>query len=122
MFQQLLGELKGRPVLVNIWASWCAPCIQEAPALTRLQDEYSGRVQFIGVDILDQLSLARAFIAKYGWTYPSVFDPRGAIRDGLLYVGQPITIVYDRSGAKSFELSGPIDEATLARELRKVAG
>lgn len=121
-FQRLLDQLHGKPVLVNIWASWCGPCIAEAPALTRLERAFGGKVQFVGVDILDAAGPARAFIEKYHWRYPSIADPTGAIRNGLGYVGQPVTIVYDSNGTKVFELSGPITEATLRRELSKVAG
>jgi thiol-disulfide isomerase/thioredoxin len=115
-FRVLLGQLRGKPVVVNIWASWCGPCTAEAPGLARQARRFKGRVQFVGVDIVDHLLPARAFIRKYGWPYPSVFDPTGAIRDDLGFVGQPITIVYDASGG-STTFSGPIPEEVLRANL-----
>jgi cytochrome c biogenesis protein CcmG, thiol:disulfide interchange protein DsbE len=116
-FRQLLAELKGTPVVVNIWASWCGPCISEAPHLASLARETKGKVQFLGVDIIDKRPAARAFIHRYGWIYPSLFDPNGSIRDGLGYLGQPHTLVFDRSGQQVFVYSGPVTDDILRAEL-----
>jgi cytochrome c biogenesis protein CcmG/thiol:disulfide interchange protein DsbE len=107
-FQKLLTQLHGKPVLVNVWASWCGPCTKEAPELAGLARDYRGRVQFVGVDIQDQSSSARAFVQKYGWTYPSVADPTGAVRDGLGFIGQPVTVIYDRTGTQVFLQAGAL--------------
>jgi cytochrome c biogenesis protein CcmG/thiol:disulfide interchange protein DsbE len=119
-FKQLLTTLHGTPVVVNVWASWCGPCIVEAPRLARLGREFQGKVQFVGVDIEDQVAPARAFIRKYGWTYPSVFDPTGGIRNGLGYIGQPVTILYDRAGKRVFVNSGAVSEADLRAHITQV--
>ena len=119
-FRELLATLKGKPVVLNVWASWCGPCTREAPSLAQVSAQYAGRVQFIGVDIEDQLTPARAFIAKYGWSYPSVFDPTGSIRDDLGLLGQPVTILYDASGAKVFGWSGATSPGQLAAEIAKI--
>ena len=112
-FRDLLARLKGKPVVVNIWASWCGPCTEDAPGLARQARQYQGRVQFLGVDIIDHVQPARAFIRRYGWPYPSVFDPAGAIRDDLGFIGQPVTLVFDASGTKVHTRSGPIPEDEL---------
>lgn len=119
-YREILRQLRGTPVVVNVWGSWCAPCIEEAPDLAEVAREFEGRVQFLGVDILDAREPARDFIRRFDWPYPSVFDPTGAIRDGLGYVGQPITLVYDRSGELAFEWNGAIDGERLRREIREV--
>jgi cytochrome c biogenesis protein CcmG, thiol:disulfide interchange protein DsbE len=119
-YEALLGELRGTPVVVNFWGSWCGPCIEEAPDLAAVAREYEGRVQFLGVDILDAREPARDFIRRFDWPYPSVFDPTGAVRDALGYVGQPITLVYDSRGELSFERTGAIDAEDLRREIREV--
>lgn len=116
-FEELLAQLRGVPVVVNVWASWCGPCIEEAPHLGRLARATAGRVQFLGVDILDQLAPARAFVLRFGWPYPSVFDPPGAIRDSLGLLGQPHTLVFDRQGRRVFTWSGPVTEDVLRRAL-----
>lgn len=119
-FQSLLGQLRGTPVVVNIWAAWCPPCRVEAPGLTEIAREFEGKVQFLGVDILDTREDAREFILEFDWPYPHVFDPDGEIRDGLGYFGQPVTIVYDRTGKLTFDWEGAITEDLLRREIRKV--
>lgn len=119
-FQALLAELRGTPVVVNIWAAWCPPCRSEAPGLAKVAREFQGEVQFLGVDILDVREDAREFIREFDWPYPHVFDPDGEIRDGLGYIGQPVTIIYDRQGDKVFERDGEISEQELRQEVRKV--
>lgn len=120
-YDQLLAELEGTPVLVNIWASWCAPCRDEAPHLAAAHAEFGDRVQFLGLDILDERGSARAFMREYGWTYPSVFDGPGAIRDGLGILGQPATLFYDASGVLVRTWSGPITEEVLNETLASIA-
>jgi thiol-disulfide isomerase/thioredoxin len=119
-YETLLAELEGTPVVVNFWGSWCPPCTAEAPDLAEVSSEYEGRVQFVGVDILDAREPARDFILRYDWQYPSVFDPTGAIRDGLGYIGQPLTLVYDRHGELAFEWNGVITADLLRTEIDKV--
>jgi thiol-disulfide isomerase/thioredoxin len=119
-FRALIEELRGTPVVVNFWGSWCPPCRVEAPELAEASKEYEDRVQFLGVDILDNRQTARDFILAADWQYPSVFDPEGEIRDGLGYVGQPITLIYDRDGTLAFEWNGVITLDLLNRELRQI--
>ena len=119
-FHRLLDQLKGEPVVVNVWASWCGPCTREAPGLAQVSNEYAGKVQFIGVDIQDQLAPARAFIGRYGWKYPSVSDPNEAIRDDLGLLGQPVTVLFDASGTRVFTWSGATSAAQLRAEIAKV--
>ena len=116
-YRALLTELKGTPVVVNVWASWCGPCREEAPLLASAHRRLGDRVQFLGVDILDEREAARAFMQEYGWTYPSVFDLPGAIRDGLGLLGQPVTLFYDASGALTDTWIGPLTQDELARRL-----
>ena len=118
-FQALLIELRGKPVVVNIWASWCGPCRQEGPELAAVSNAHQGQVQFVGVDIEDQVGQARTFIEQYGWTYPSVFDSTGAIRDSLGLIGQPDTLVFDAAGRRSFVSSGPITRQVLEAAISK---
>jgi thiol-disulfide isomerase/thioredoxin len=119
-FQELLGQLKGTPVVVNIWASWCGPCREEAPDLASASRTYGSRVQFLGVDILDSRSSARFFMAEFGWTYPSVFDPSAAVRNGLGFVGQPDTVFYDAEGGIAMTWQGPLTPDALQKGLRRI--
>jgi len=119
-FEQLLTELRGTPVVVNVWGSLCEACTYEAPQLARLARVYEGRVQFIGVDTKDLRPLARGFIVKHGYPYPSVFDPDGSVLNGLKLRGPPDTMIFDASGRRVFLQPGPITENALLRELAKI--
>ena len=121
-YERMLARLHGTPVLVNIWASWCGPCRQEAPFLAAASRTYGDRVQFVGVDILDARDSARAFMRASGWAYPSVFDPSAAIRNGLGVLGQPATLFYDADGALVKRWLGPLTEQALTSNLERIAG
>ncbi|MEX2276041.1 MAG: TlpA disulfide reductase family protein [Actinomycetota bacterium] len=118
-YVELLAQLKGTPVVVNLWGSWCAPCRQEAPDLKAAAERYGDRVQFIGVDMLDERTSAASFIREAGWSYPSVFDPDGAIRDSLGFLGQPVTIFYDADGQRVDDWQGPIPPEQLRAGIEK---
>jgi thiol-disulfide isomerase/thioredoxin len=107
-FEALMGQLEGTPVLVNVWGSWCAPCREEAPDLAAAHAEYGDRVQFLGLDVLDARESARRFMREFGWTYPSLFDPPGVVRDGLGVLGQPVTLFYGADGELVDRWVGPI--------------
>lgn len=119
-YDRMLARQRGTPVLVNIWASWCGPCRQEAPFLEAASEAYGDRVQFVGVDILDARDSARAFMHESGWTYPSVFDPNGAIRDALGILGQPATLFYDADGTLVKSWLGPLTREALAHNLEAI--
>jgi thiol-disulfide isomerase/thioredoxin len=116
-FERLLGELRGTPVLVNVWGSWCQPCREEAGHLAAAHREFGDRVQFLGIDILDARESARAFMEEFDWTYPSVYDPPGAIRDSLGLLGQPVTLFYAANGELAGRWVGPIPPDELRRRL-----
>ena len=119
-YGKMLARQRGTPVLVNIWASWCGPCRKEAPFLAAADKTYGDRVQFVGVDILDARDSARAFMQQAGWTYPSVFDPNGSIRDGLGVLGQPATLFYAADGTLTKTWLGPLTEDALTRNLDSI--
>jgi cytochrome c biogenesis protein CcmG, thiol:disulfide interchange protein DsbE len=119
-FNALLADLRGTPVVVNFWGSWCGPCRSEAPHLAAVSREFEGRVQFLGVDISDNLPSAREFIRQYGWEYPSIFDPDEEIHDGLGYYGQPNTLVYSPQGNMEWDHTGPVDGDVLRDQIRAV--
>jgi thiol-disulfide isomerase/thioredoxin len=121
-FKTMLADLKGKVVVVNIWASWCGPCIEEAPGLAQLSKRYASDVQFVGVDIADQPAPAAAFIRKFGWTYPSVADPDEEIKRGYGFLGQPDTLVYAKDGSIAWQGSGAVSKEDLQAQIEKALG
>jgi cytochrome c biogenesis protein CcmG/thiol:disulfide interchange protein DsbE len=119
-FQTLLGELRGTPVVVNIWASWCGPCRREAPHLAAAARRFGTRVQFLGIDIQDQRPPAQQFIRDSGWPYPSLFDPTSDIQHGLGLVGQPVTLFFDRQGNRIRTYSGAVPADVLDRVIAQL--
>ena len=118
-FRELLVQLHGTPVVVNVWASWCIPCIDEAPLLRQAALDHLS-VQFLGVDVQDSKDGAIGFIHAHGIPYPSVFDPAGAIRNSLSLQGQPDTLFYDANGVLQATSIGQISQATLDQNLAKI--
>ncbi len=109
----LVGQL-GRPVVVNIWASWCAPCRTEMPLLQNAADAYEGRAVVLGVASNDDPNAARQFLDDMGLTYPNVFDTSGDIRVALGLTAYPTTYVFDAEGVLRSRVNGGISEQRLA--------
>jgi cytochrome c biogenesis protein CcmG/thiol:disulfide interchange protein DsbE len=101
-----LAELRGMPVLINVWASWCVPCREEAPELRRFDRQMHGRAQLVGIDFQDARSEAMAFIREFRWRFPNVADPRGRLVGRYGVVGLPTTFVLDRDGRIARALTG----------------
>ncbi len=94
-----LAALRGRPVLVNLWASWCGPCRDEMPVLQAAHDRYGEQVQFVGVDTKDAVGSAAAFLVELGVTYPQIADVDGQLLGHLRVPGLPVTVVLNAEGA-----------------------
>jgi cytochrome c biogenesis protein CcmG, thiol:disulfide interchange protein DsbE len=102
-FKARLAALKGHPVVVNKWASWCGPCRAEFPDFQKASVKYGKRVAFVGVDGNDNHGDATAFLEKYPVPYPSYEDPDGRIAQVLnATVAFPTTVFYDRDGKVSY--------------------
>lgn len=108
----------GKVVVINVWGSWCGPCIEETPDLVQVADELAADgvpVQFIGVNSRDSVQTALAFQRAYEVSYPSLLDDGGRTRSQLggLGVATPSTIVLDTQGRVAARVSGPVDATTL---------
>lgn len=118
-FHQLLDQLVGTPVVVNVWASWCEPCKTETPELVGAAAANPG-VQFVGVDVQDSRAGAEAFLGTYGVTYPSLFDPPGAIQTEVNMLGPPATFFYDARGREVDHVLGLLSADALASGLAQI--
>ncbi|HEY5193757.1 MAG TPA: TlpA disulfide reductase family protein [Solirubrobacteraceae bacterium] len=118
-----LAALRGHPVLVAFWASWCEPCEHEAPVLERFSRGLHGRATVVGVNWEDlSLTNARSFIRRYGWTFPNVRDPDGTVGRDYGLTGPPTTFVIDSAGRVRAALRGPQTQQTLTTALASVSG
>lgn len=116
-FAGILVGLRGRPVVVNVWASWCPPCRAEMPLLERAGRTYRGRVAFVGVDSKDDRAAAAAFLDEVGVSYANVFDGSGDVRRDLLLRGFPTTYLFGPDGTLRTAVVGGISEQRLAAHL-----
>ena len=104
---QQLDKLGGHPAVVNVWASWCGPCVEEAPIIQRVALQRGKQVAFLGVNLRDSVDGAKSFLRRYPVSFPSIEDPDGEIYNDYRLVGQPATAFYDASGERTFIHQGP---------------
>jgi cytochrome c biogenesis protein CcmG/thiol:disulfide interchange protein DsbE len=114
-----IASLRGKPALVNFWASWCGPCDREAPELRRFSRRLNGRATLVGVDWNDALGGARKFINKNGWAFPNLRDGNGVTGNRYGLSGLPNTFVLDANGRIVKVLRGPQTVAGLEAALRE---
>lgn len=115
-----LSDLRGQPVVINFWASWCLPCDEEAPLLKSAHERYGDRVTFLGVNAKDSLSDARDKWAEWDLGYLSVRDESGRIYSDFGLTGQPETFFIDAEGRLVEHVAGPLFEDDLVLLLDKV--
>jgi thiol-disulfide isomerase/thioredoxin len=117
------ASFRGRPTVINAWATWCVPCQQEQPALVRLATRYGSSVRFVGINYRDDdLAGAKSWLVKYHVPYPSYYDPSGRSAQLLKFplTGIPITFVVDGAGVIRWALYGELGEQELAGAIDKV--
>jgi thiol-disulfide isomerase/thioredoxin len=102
---ELRAQAPGRPTLVNVWASWCAPCAEEAPELVAFHRRAAGRVGVVGVLNVDVPSRGLAFSRDFGMRYPSLVDDDRVVLDAFP-PGPPVTVFLDAAGRVVHTRSG----------------
>jgi cytochrome c biogenesis protein CcmG, thiol:disulfide interchange protein DsbE len=123
-----LQQLRGKAVLLNVWATWCHPCRDEIPELQRLHERYRDRgLQLVGVsvDAVGDEEAIRDFMRRYGMTYDVWRDPAESVSARFLVIGVPATFLIDRRGVLRWKKTGPIalgDTTLTAAIERALAG
>ncbi|NMO21863.1 redoxin domain-containing protein [Pyxidicoccus fallax] len=117
-----LEDLKGRPVVINFWASWCGPCQMEHPVLEWGAREFGSQAVFLGVVFEDTEDNARQFLARHGASFPQLMDPRSRMAVDYGVAGVPETYFITPSGTILDKHVGPIDPQTLATRIRQLNG
>jgi cytochrome c biogenesis protein CcmG, thiol:disulfide interchange protein DsbE len=101
-YEARIAALRGYPIVVNVWASWCGPCRLEFPTFQRASAAYGKRVAFLGVDSQDSEGHAKDFLSETPVPYPSYSDPDEEIANELGAFGLPATAFYDREGELTY--------------------
>jgi cytochrome c biogenesis protein CcmG, thiol:disulfide interchange protein DsbE len=115
-----LADLRGKPVVINFWASWCVPCRKEAPELARFDRELRSRAQLIGVDFQDAKQDALAFVREFRWRFPNVRDPQGKLASRYRLAGLPTMYVLDRQGRIARTMAGEQTYEKLRRAIEEL--
>jgi thiol-disulfide isomerase/thioredoxin len=103
-----IASFEGTPLIVNVWASWCGPCREEAPDILRFTADRPD-VKVVGINLNDARANGRDFNAEAGWTHPSIFDPNGALGfDTLKVTTMPTTIYVDSRGRERGRTQGTV--------------
>lgn len=117
-----LAALKGKPIVLNFWASWCDPCKREAPLLEATWKSVQRQgIIFLGIDFQDARSDALKFLQTYGITYPSVVDDTGSTAINYGVSGVPETFFLDRRGVIVSKVTGELSDQALQSNLRLLA-
>jgi thiol-disulfide isomerase/thioredoxin len=112
--QARLEDWRGRPVVVNFWASWCPPCVAEMrDAFEPLHAEFGDRVVFLGIDVQDTPAAARQVVERTGVTYELAVDPDGALFTAFGGFGMPTTVLVNADGRIVAQHTGALTRADL---------
>jgi cytochrome c biogenesis protein CcmG/thiol:disulfide interchange protein DsbE len=123
-FRARLRALRGHPVVVNLWASWCVPCQTEFPIYQKVAVRDGSKVAFLGLDVHDTKGDAAAWLRRYPVTYPSYVDPNRAIETSLRTIeGTPQTFFFNARGREEYDHGGPYTTVrSLERDIRTYLG
>ena len=117
-----LEGMRGRPVLVSFFESWCPNCQEEQPDLTRVAAEFAGRVGFVGVSDHDTVAAGRAYQRRYGVPYPLANDPSGRTWARWQVPYQPVIVLVDKRGRVAERFDGGTTGGTLRAALAYLVG
>lgn len=116
------ADLKGKPAVINFFASWCASCWAEVPHIQTAFEEYKGRgLQVLGIGVLDSEESVRWMVGKLRITYPTVYDSKGDTVGNVLRLrSMPTTLFVDRQGIVRVRWEGFLDKETLHRLIAQI--
>jgi peroxiredoxin len=117
-----LSDFKGKPVIVNFWATWCAPCRAEFPEFQEAAVDNADRLVIIGVNntAADQAEQIPAFLEEFGITFPIVLDKNGDTIKAYRILGLPTTIFIDSNGIVNEVFTGPLNKAYIESKISEL--
>ena len=113
-----VASLLERPLVINFWATWCAPCVREMPELKGASDQLTDRTTFLGINVMDSPVNAEPFIERLGIDYMLASDPDGAYWRATNSFGMPTTLLVRTDGAVVYRHTGELDAKQLPRLVR----
>ena len=114
-----LSRYRGKPVVLNFWATWCHPCWDEHPVLTQTSQVLGGQVQFLGVVFQDDEGRIKDFLQQRGWAYPTLVDQAGKTAIAYGVGGVPETFFLDKNGTIVAKFAGPMSADDIQTNLQK---
>ncbi|MGW8249179.1 MAG: TlpA family protein disulfide reductase [Anaerolineales bacterium] len=115
-----LSSLKGKPVLINFWATWCAPCVLEMPNFQKYYEQYPGSFEVLAVNYGESRDTVERFVKDIGVTFPVLFDNDAKVHGMYRFPGYPTSYFVDKDGIVRFQHIGLMDESTLEGYLSKI--
>jgi cytochrome c biogenesis protein CcmG, thiol:disulfide interchange protein DsbE len=115
-----LSEVRGTPVVLNFWATWCGPCRRELPALQAAAERYADEVLIVGVDQGEEAATVQGFVDDLGLTFPIPMDRELAVAGEYNVKGLPTTFFVDSHGVIRHVWAGEMNSVTLAEGISKI--
>ena len=116
-----LSELRGKPVILNFWATWCGPCRAEMPALQAAHERYGDDLQIVGVDQGEEGAVVKKFLDEFGISFPILLDPDMTVGHTYRILGLPTTFFIDSQGIIRQVHAGQLNSAILAEGIVEIA-
>jgi len=114
-----LSDLRGQAVVLNFWATWCAPCRKEIPQFVDAYERYRDRgLVIVGINMQEGKSIVRPYAEDFGMDFPIVIDVDGEVGDGYRILGLPVTHFIDRDGVVRSVFTGPFEESNRGTDVR----
>lgn len=115
-----LSSLRGKPVLINFWATWCAPCVLEMPNFQKYYEQYPGSFEVLAINYGESRDTVGRFVKDIGVTFPVLFDSDSKVHAMYRFPGYPTSYLVDKNGIVRFQHVGLMDENTLESYLTQV--
>lgn len=112
-----LEAMRGQVVVLNFWATWCAPCRVEMPELQKVSEKFSGHVTVLGINTGEPAEQVRAWADSYALTFPLLLDTEGTAARDYRLRGQPTTVIVAPDGVIHAILYGPVDAASMEQTI-----
>ncbi len=118
--QVTLSDLKGKPLVLNFWATWCVPCKYEHPVLEWAAKNYAGKANFVGIVFEDSEANTKKFLNENGWSLMQLFDAKSTVAVDYAVAGVPETYFITKDGMIALKKAEPLSEVTLSAALSQV--